>query len=110
MYYAGRFITGMSGGAFSIVSPLYTAEIGEKHIRGSLGTYYEFMLAVGVEFSYVVGGSVSVFWLCIICGTVPVIFASIFVFMPESPYYYVSKVINFLFFLILFRKGFQLIL
>lgn len=95
MYYVGRFITGMSGGAFSIVAPVYTAEIGEKHIRGALGTYYEFMLAVGVEFSYVVGGLVSVFWLCIICACVPIVFAIMFFFMPESPYYLIQKVRNF---------------
>lgn len=92
MFYAGRFITGMSGGAFSIISPLYTAEIGEKRIRGSLGTYYEFMLAVGVEFSYIVGGYVSVFWLCLTSGAIPVVFACIFVFMPETPYHLVSQV------------------
>lgn len=92
MYYAGRFISGASGGAFSIVTPLYTAEVGEKTIRGALGTYYEFMLAVGVEFSYVIGGSVSVFWLCIICGIVPIVFGILFSFMPESPYYYVAQV------------------
>ncbi|KAK6640626.1 hypothetical protein RUM44_012322 [Polyplax serrata] len=91
MFYAGRFITGMSGGAFSIISPLYTAEIGEKRIRGSLGTYYEFMLAVGVEFSYIVGGYVSVFWLCLTSGAIPVVFACIFVFMPETPYHLVSQ-------------------
>lgn len=92
MYYAGRFISGASGGAFSIVTPLYTAEVGEKTIRGALGTYYEFMLAVGVEFSYIIGGSVSVFWLCIICGIVPIVFGILFSFMPESPYYYVAQV------------------
>ncbi|KAL0266537.1 UNVERIFIED_CONTAM: hypothetical protein PYX00_009048 [Menopon gallinae] len=91
MYYAGRFVAGVGGGAFSIVAPQYTAEIGEKSIRGALGSYYEFMLAVGVEFSYVVGGSVSVFWLSVISGVVPVVFAVLFFFMPESPYYYAYK-------------------
>lgn len=92
MYYIGRILAGISGGAFSIVAPVYTAEIGEKEIRGALGTYYEFMLAVGVEYSYIVGGFVSVFWLSIICGVVPIVFAAVFVFMPESPYFLIAKV------------------
>ena len=92
MFYAGRFITGLCGGAFSIISPIYTGEIGDKNIRGSLGTYYEFMLAAGVEFSYVIGGITSVFWFSITCGLIPILFGIIFIFVPDSPYYYVSKV------------------
>ncbi|KAM0728666.1 Facilitated trehalose transporter Tret1 [Formica fusca] len=33
MFYFGRFITGVSGGAFCVAAPLYTSEIAESEIR-----------------------------------------------------------------------------
>lgn len=37
MLLVGRFLTGMAGGSFCIVGPLYTSEIAQNEIRGTLG-------------------------------------------------------------------------
>lgn len=40
MLLTGRFLTGMAGGAFCIVGPLYTSETSQIEIRGTLGKNY----------------------------------------------------------------------
>lgn len=40
MLLAGRFFTGMAGGGFCIVGPLYTSETAQIEIRGTLGKNY----------------------------------------------------------------------
>jgi SP family facilitated glucose transporter-like MFS transporter 8 len=87
----GRFITGMMGGAFSLTAPVYTSEISEKEIRGTLGSYFQLMLTVGILFVYGVGSVTSVFVLSVICGVVPLVFGAVFWFMPETPLYYLQK-------------------
>lgn len=87
----GRFLLGISGGAFCISAPTYTSEIAEASIRGALGTYFQLLLVVGVLFPYVIGSQTTAFTLNLVCGSLPIIFGIIFVFMPETPLYLVSK-------------------
>lgn len=91
MFYAGRFITGLSGPAFSSVAPIYTAEIVENEIRGTVGSYFQLLLTTGILLSYVLGTFVDMRVLSIISGIIPVIFFGVFMFMPESPVYYLKK-------------------
>lgn len=87
----GRFILGVSGGAFCVAAPTYTAEIAEARVRGTLGSYFQLMLVIGVVFAYIVSKFASVPGLNLICAAVPLVFGAIFVFMPESPSYLIAK-------------------
>ncbi|KMQ88790.1 facilitated trehalose transporter tret1-like protein [Lasius niger] len=92
MFYFGRFITGLSGGAFCVAAPLYTSEIAESEIRGTLGSYFQLMLTIGILISYVLGTVLeNMKTLSIISGIVPLIFFAVFFFMPETPVYYLKK-------------------
>lgn len=91
MLFIGRFLLGISGGAFCVAAPTYTAEIAQADIRGTLGSYFQLMLVIGVLFSYIVGSNSTVFTLNLICAAIPLVFGAIFVFMPETPVYLVSK-------------------
>lgn len=92
MFYFGRFITGVSGGAFCVAAPLYTSEIAESEIRGTLGSYFQLMLTIGILFSYVLGTILeNMKILSIISGIVPLVFFAVFFFMPETPVYYLKK-------------------
>lgn len=91
MMYIARFILGISGGAFCVAAPMYTGEIAEKEIRGTLGSYFQLMITIGIFFVYIVGWKLQVFVMSIICATIPLIFGLIFMFMPESPLYMVRK-------------------
>ena len=91
MMLIGRIFLGIAGGGFCISAPQYSAEIAEKEIRGSLGTAFQLLIALGILFVYVIGAYMSVFAMNIVCGICPIIFAVIFVFMPESPVYLMIK-------------------
>lgn len=91
MFYIGRFTTGLSGGAFCVTAPMYTSEIAESSIRGSLGSFFQLLLTVGILASYVLGSLVNMQVLSIISGIVPLIFFGVFVMMPETPTYHLKK-------------------
>lgn len=91
MLVAGRTLLGVSGGAFCVTAPTYTGEIAQKEIRGSLGSYFQLMVTVGILFVYVLGAFASLFVLNVICLMIPLVFGAVFVFMPETPLYLVSK-------------------
>lgn len=60
MFYGGRFLTGITTGGFCLAIPIYTAEISEKEIRGSLGTYLQLQITIGILAMYIIGSYVSV--------------------------------------------------
>ncbi|XP_022834741.1 facilitated trehalose transporter Tret1 isoform X2 [Spodoptera litura] len=91
MLIAGRLITGVAGGAFCVTAPAYTSEIAQDSIRGTLGSYFQLMITIGILFAYVVGGYASVFVFNILCTCIPIIFGVVFFFMPESPNFLVVK-------------------
>ncbi|XP_049780356.1 facilitated trehalose transporter Tret1-like [Schistocerca cancellata] len=88
---AGRFIVGMAGGAFTVTVPIYIGEIADNEIRATLGSFFQLMVVVGVLFVYIVGRECNLFWMSAICGLVPIVFGAAFVFMPETPAYYLGK-------------------
>lgn len=91
MLIAGRFITGVAGGAFCVTAPAYTSEIAQDSIRGTLGSYFQLMITIGILFAYAVGSYTSVFVFNLLCTAIPIIFGIVFFFMPESPNFLVVK-------------------
>ncbi|XP_008560800.1 facilitated trehalose transporter Tret1 isoform X1 [Microplitis demolitor] len=91
MFDIGRYILGVSGGAFCVTAPMYTGEIAESSIRGSLGSYFQLMLTAGILITYILGSVLSIFALSLISAVVPLIFFGVFFFMPETPTYYLKK-------------------
>uniref|UniRef100_U5EQL0 Facilitated trehalose transporter Tret1 n=1 Tax=Corethrella appendiculata TaxID=1370023 RepID=U5EQL0_9DIPT len=91
MFMVGRVFLGIAGGAFCVTAPMYIGEIAQSEIRGTLGTFFQLMVTIGILFVYAVGAGVNVFILSIICGIIPLVFGLIFYFMPESPHYLVAK-------------------
>ncbi|XP_036326067.1 facilitated trehalose transporter Tret1-2 homolog isoform X2 [Rhagoletis pomonella] len=91
MMFVARFLLGIAGGAFCVAAPMYTGEIAQKEIRGTLGSFFQLMITAGILFVYAIGAGLSVFWMSIVCGVIPLVFGVIFVFMPESPTYLVIK-------------------
>ncbi|XP_047993465.1 facilitated trehalose transporter Tret1 isoform X2 [Leguminivora glycinivorella] len=91
MLMAGRFVTGIAGGAFCVTAPAYTSEIAQDSIRGTLGSFFQLMITVGILFAYAVGSYVSVLVFNVLCAIIPIIFGVVFFFMPESPNFLVVK-------------------
>ncbi|KAK9887171.1 hypothetical protein WA026_020625 [Henosepilachna vigintioctopunctata] len=91
MIYLGRFLTGIAGGAFCIAAPMYTSEIAEKEIRGTLGSYFQLLLTVGILVANVLGVYANIKTFCIVCFCIPLVFGIVFLFQPETPVYSLKK-------------------
>lgn len=89
--YVGRFCVGYAGGAFFVVAPCYIGEIATRDIRGTLGSYLQLMVTAGILFAYVVGHFFDLLTFNIICAILPLLFGMIFMWMPESPHWFVKN-------------------
>lgn len=70
---------------------MYIGEIAEASIRGTLGSFFQLFLTVGILFTYAIGAGVNWQILSIICGVIPVIFGIAFFFVVETPQYLLKK-------------------
>ncbi|KAF5269616.1 hypothetical protein FQR65_LT05955 [Abscondita terminalis] len=81
------FISGISCGAVSVISPMYIADISDVSMRGILGSFFEFLIYTGVILVSVCGAYVHYITLTIILGFCSLIIGLAFLFFPESPTY-----------------------
>lgn len=91
MLYFGRLFTGAASGACCIAAPIYTSEIAHKSVRGTLGSYFQLMVTVGIFFAYILGKYLSPINFTIVCGSLPFIFLLTFSFQPESPVFLLKR-------------------
>lgn len=91
MLYFGRLITGTAAGACCVAAPLYTSEIAHKSLRGTLSSYFQLMVTVGIFLAYLVGKYLTPVYFTIWCTSVPFIFVVCFAIQPESPVYLIKR-------------------
>ncbi|KAF6209415.1 hypothetical protein GE061_015162 [Apolygus lucorum] len=91
MVIIGRALLGAMSGVMSCACPLYTNEIAETAIRGTLGTFFQLQVTIGILFSYIIGAAVSVVSLSFICAVIPFVLSLAMFFMPESPTYFLKN-------------------
>lgn len=73
------------------VTPMYIGEIATDDLRGALGSFMQLFIVSGILYVYAIGPYVSYYALQYACLAIPVLFAVVFFFMPESPYFYIAK-------------------
>ncbi|KAF2118421.1 general substrate transporter [Lophiotrema nucula] len=59
-FYVARVISGVGVGMATVMIPMYSAEMAPKHIRGRMGSMFQFFFTLGVMTSYWVTYAVSV--------------------------------------------------
>lgn len=91
MLYFGRFILGVCGGAFCVTASMYSTEISTIATRGTLGSFFQLNTVSGILYGYIVGGYLELLYINILCAILPLIFAVVHLFMPESPVYLAMK-------------------
>ncbi|EDW02118.1 facilitated trehalose transporter Tret1-2 homolog [Drosophila grimshawi] len=91
MLYFGRFILGVCGGAFCVAASMYSTEISTIDTRGKLGSFFQLNTVSGLLYGSIVGGFTPLLATNILCAILPLIFALVHYFMPESPVYYAMK-------------------
>lgn len=86
--YGARFLAGLATGTVSVVIPIYVGEISEHSIRGTLGSFFQLMLTLGILLCYAVGAfSASYGVLAISCSLSAALFLLGALWMPETPQY-----------------------
>ncbi|KAF2887566.1 hypothetical protein ILUMI_18607, partial [Ignelater luminosus] len=85
-----RFIAGFGFAIVITGATTYNGEIAEKDIRGKLGTTFNILKLTGSLYVLCVGPFVSYEALALSCSVLPIVFAVIFYFMPESPYFLIK--------------------
>ncbi|KAF2905994.1 hypothetical protein ILUMI_00182, partial [Ignelater luminosus] len=85
-----RFIAGMGLAIVTTGATTYNGEIADKDIRGKLGTTFNILKLMGSLYVLCVGPFVSYEALALSCSVLPIAFAIIFYFMPESPYFLIK--------------------
>ncbi|XP_023026803.1 facilitated trehalose transporter Tret1 [Leptinotarsa decemlineata] len=91
LFYLARCLIGMSECMIYLAMPMYIGEISTPKVRGTFGNTLTFSIFFGSLLMTVLGSYVSVKESSYICVTLPIIFFFSFLFMPESPYYYLMK-------------------
>lgn len=91
MVLIGRFIAGLSLGAFCVSIPMYTSEISHASIRGMLGTSFQLFLTIGIGIMQVTGYLFSIFIHTSIAIGLAVVFGIFMFFQPESPLFLLRK-------------------
>lgn len=89
--YIGRLLIGFSGGAFTVIIPVYVGEISQPSIRGKLSAYFTILINLGTVYAYVTGYLLNMFWMNFVCGSVTLVHLICLFFVPESPRYDVSR-------------------
>lgn len=82
---AGRAITGVCTGIYSVICPTYIAEISPPSIRGVLGSCHQLVICIGVLYVYSMGAMLSWRSLGIACAFFLVVMEIALYFIPESP-------------------------
>lgn len=90
MLYVSRMFSGLGYGIVYTVAPMYTGEIATNEVRGALSTLITLMNKVGILAQYCIGPFVSMQTLAGINLILPISFIISFIFLPESPYYYLK--------------------
>ena len=75
------------------VGPVYISEIAETSIRGTLGSIFNLMMVTGIAVVNALGIENAVNWgnITLLCAIPAICTILAMLFMPESPFYLVSK-------------------
>ncbi|XP_008184067.1 facilitated trehalose transporter Tret1 [Acyrthosiphon pisum] len=87
----GRFLCGLSLGAVTVAVPLYNYDVAPDVCRGRGGVFLDFMLCVGILYSYVSSALLGLRMFAFTCALFPLVFCVLFWRMPESPLYLYSR-------------------
>ncbi|KAF5308004.1 hypothetical protein FQR65_LT06572 [Abscondita terminalis] len=86
-----RILMGIAADVNFVTTPIYIAEISQKHLRGRLGSIIHIMMVTGILLIYLIGPFVSITASSTVGACVVTIQLLTFSMMPESPYYYLIK-------------------
>ncbi|CAH1159595.1 unnamed protein product [Phaedon cochleariae] len=91
VFYVARILAGIADAAVYGSFPMYIGEIASPEVRGTWGNCLASAMFLGEFLINVIGAYFGVKATAYICLPLPVIFAVMFYFMPDSPYFCIMK-------------------
>ncbi len=92
---AGRIVVGVAIGVASLTAPMYISEMSPPDIRGSLVSFNQFAVTLGIVISYLVDYALSNSgawrWMFGLAAIPATILGAAMIFMPNSARWLVSK-------------------
>ncbi|XP_046382415.1 facilitated trehalose transporter Tret1-like [Ischnura elegans] len=89
--YAARIFIGISVSASLTLGPAYIAEMSSPSERGTLCSFPQLMISIGIMLQFVIGPYSSYYALSGVDLVFPIIFMIGTFFLPESPYYLLAR-------------------
>ncbi|XP_017887151.1 facilitated trehalose transporter Tret1-like [Ceratina calcarata] len=88
----GRFICGICGGIYSVLTPIYVAEITRKEVRGRHLAYFQVLINCGIMYAFSVAHAIeeTVWWYSKVCGFACFLLVPQ-VMLPNSPFHYLFR-------------------
>ncbi|XP_028142383.2 solute carrier family 2, facilitated glucose transporter member 8-like [Diabrotica virgifera virgifera] len=86
-----RGVAGAAGNMAFVATPMYIAEIADQKIRGFLSGLIYFMALCGILLIYCIASFFPIYVHCLLGAALVFIELIWFSFMPESPYYLLTK-------------------
>ncbi|XP_060534858.1 facilitated trehalose transporter Tret1-like [Cylas formicarius] len=91
LMFVARFVAGMTDGLSFTAVPMYLGEIAEPKIRGLIASICPLCILFGYLLINVLGSYLPIDTTAYVAVSVPILLLVTFVWMPESPYFYVMK-------------------
>ncbi|XP_070517433.1 facilitated trehalose transporter Tret1 [Cardiocondyla obscurior] len=94
LFLIGRFLCGMSGGAFCILTPIYIAEIADRKSRERLLVYFHLLINCGIMYAFLASHILNEYesiWRYNITCAVTCFVVALVNLLPKSPLYHLSK-------------------
>lgn len=86
-----RFLTGLGIAGTVLIVPIYILEIADNDLRGILSSFIGLTINAGVLIPFGLGHYLGYYKLALISLTVPVAFVLIFIWLPETPMFFLIK-------------------
>ncbi|XP_020294864.1 facilitated trehalose transporter Tret1-like [Pseudomyrmex gracilis] len=90
----GRFVCGVGGGAFCILTPIYIAEIADKNLRERLLMYFHLLINCGIMYAFLIAHILNEYdstWRYSLTCAVSCLTIALVNLLPESPLCYLMK-------------------
>ncbi|XP_076272692.1 facilitated trehalose transporter Tret1-like [Rhynchophorus ferrugineus] len=91
LMFISRFMAGMTDGISFTAVPMYLGEIADAKIRGLIASVCPVSIILGILLINVLGSYLSIQTTAYIGTAVPILLFLTFIWMPESPYFYLIK-------------------
>lgn len=90
LFYLARVLSGIGDGCLFAMLPTYVGEIATPKVRGTWGNLMMISLFFGQMLVNIAGGFLDIKTTAYVMVITPILFFATFIFMPESPYYYLK--------------------